>query len=90
MTNKQKKKAIKKHVLDMLDMSYLAMKKKVDTVLDSRAINIDDWSEDNAPMVLPKSIVMAILQHESHQYEAKGTSFEKKVKKDVKNISYYL
>ena len=32
-------------------------------------------------MILPKCIVTAILQDESTQYEGKGTSFEKQVKK---------
>jgi hypothetical protein len=41
-------------------------------------------------MILPKCIVTAILQNESTQYEAKGTSFEKHVKKEAKNICSFL
>lgn len=41
-------------------------------------------------MILPKCIVTALLQNESRQYEGKGTSFEKTVKREVKNITYFL
>jgi len=41
-------------------------------------------------MILPKCIVIALLQNESRQYSGRGTSFEKRVKREVKNISYFL
>jgi len=53
-------------------------------------VDTESWSKDNSPMILPKCIVTAILQDESTQYEGKGTSFEKQVKKEVKNIRYFL
>ena len=87
MTNKEK---IKDLVLSMLKESHEAMIKKVDKALNSGAIDIDAWDENNAPMILPKCIVTAILQDESHQYDEKGTSFERTIKKEVKNIRYFI
>ena len=40
-------------------------------------------------MILPKCIV-TILQDESHQYEGKGTSFEKMIKKEVKKDTLFF
>jgi hypothetical protein len=41
-------------------------------------------------MVIPKIIVATLLEREKQQYLAKGTSHEKKIKKEIKNLSYYL
>ena len=90
MKHQEKKEKIKSIVEDMLNEAHEAMIKKVDKVLNSGAIDIDSWDEENAPMITPKCIVTAILQNESTQYEGKGTSYEKKVKKEVKNIRYYI
>lgn len=90
MNTEEKKDRIRELVIDMLNDSHAAMIGKVDKVLKSRAINIDSWDEEINPMIIPKCIITAILQNESHQYEGKGTSFEKQVKKEVKNINYFL
>ena len=90
MTTKQKEKAIKKLAIDMLKESSKAMLKQVDKALKSGAVDVDAWSPEYAPMILPKCIVMAIIQDEATQYEARGTSFEKQLKEEVKNIRYYL
>lgn len=90
MTLAEKRIIIKAHVEDMLNGSRLEMLRKIDRVLDSGVIDIDEWDENTNPMILPKCIVTALLQNEATQYDGKGTSFEKQIKKDVKNISYYL
>ena len=90
MTNTQKKRKIKSLVKEMLNDSHKAMIGKIDHVLNSGAIDIDAWCESHNPMILPKCIVTAILQDESHQYEGKGTSFEKMIKKEVRNIRYII
>lgn len=74
----------------MLNESHEAMIKKIDKALNSGAIDIDSWDESHNPMILPKCITTAIMQNESAQYEGKGTSFEKEVKKEVRNIRYFL
>ncbi len=81
---------IAKLVKDMLNESHESMLKKIDKVLNSGAIDFESWDENKKPMILPKCIVTAILQNESTQYEGKGTSYEKQVKKEVKNIRYFL
>ena len=87
---KSNKEQIAELVKEMLNESHEAMIKKIDKVLNSGCVDVENWSKDNAPMILPKCIVTAILQNESTQYEGKGTSFEKQVKKEVKNIRYFL
>ena len=90
MTTEQKKQEIKRLVNDMLTESFEAMKKNIDKILNSGAIDVDTWEAETAPMILPKCILTAILKHESHQYEGKGTSFEKYVKKESNNIQLFL
>jgi hypothetical protein len=90
METQIKKAKIKSLVSDMLKDSYEAMIKKIDKALDSGAIDVDGWDEHKSPMILPKCIVTAILQSESTQYEGKGTSFERQVKKEVRNIRCFI
>lgn len=85
-----KKEQIKALAASMLKDSYEAMLKNIDKALDSGAIDIENWSAEHAPMIVPKTIVSALLQRESFQYEGKGTAHEKKIKKDIKNIGYFL
>lgn len=90
MTTQEKQKKIKSLVVDMLNYSHKAMVEKIDAALNSGAVDIDSWDEKNAPMILPKCIVTALLQRESNQYEGKGTSYEKKIKKEISNLKYYI
>lgn len=90
MTREEKRETIKMHAKDMLNTSFLEMLKKIDKALNSGAINIEDWDEKNAPMYIPKVMLNAILQDEATQYDGRGTSIERKIKKDVKNIMYYI
>lgn len=87
---KVKASAIKKLASEMISESTGEMLKKLDRVLESGCVDIDGWDESNAPMVLPKSIIAAILQSESFQYEGRGTSYEKRIKKEIKNIRYFI
>lgn len=90
MTREEKKIKIKSLVEDMLKQSHEEMMKKIDKALNSGAVNVDGWDEINSPMILPKCIVTAILQDESTQYDGAGTSFEKQMKKDIRNLRYFL
>lgn len=74
----------------MLKDSHEALNRNIDKVLDSGGVDIDGWEYNNAPMILPKCIVTALLIRESKQYEGKGTSYEKHVKKEVKNILNFI
>lgn len=90
MTERTKKRKIKKLVKDMLKESYQTAFEKIDKVLKSGALDIDGWDVEHNSMVLPKIIVTAILENESRQYQGKGTCFEKQVRKEVNNIQYFL
>lgn len=81
-----KKLHIKSLVISLLNDSHRAMNERVDKLLNSGALDIDNWNENDNSMILPKSIAIALLQEESKQYECKGTIFEKRIKKEVKNI----
>jgi len=90
MNTADKKNKIKQLAIDMLKESQEAQLKLVEKALNSGALDIDAWDENDKPMILPKIIVTAVLQRESQQYEAKGTSYEKKVKKEVNNLKIFL
>lgn len=85
-----KKDEIKALVVSMLNESQEAMIKNIDKALNSGAIDIDGWSSEINPMILPKCITLAVLEQECTQWDASGTSFEKLIKKEVKNIRYFL
>lgn len=85
-----KKQEIKKLALKLLEDAFEAAKKNVDRALSSGAVDSDAWDENSNPMLLPKSIVIAVLKEEAEQFSAKGTSFEKQVAKEAKNIGYFL
>ena len=90
MNIQDKKNQIKALVIDMLEESNKAMISKVEKVLNSGCIDIESWDKEINPMIIPKCIVTAILENESCQYQAKGTSFEKEIKKEVENIKYFI
>jgi hypothetical protein len=84
MSNKKDK--IKELTLQMLKESYEQAIKKVDKAINSGAIDTEAWDEKSNPMITPKAIVVAILTDEVHQYNCAGSSFEKQIKKESKNI----
>ena len=85
-----KSEKIKSLVIEMLNESHAAMIKKVEKVLNSGAVDIESWDEKDKPMILPKCIVMALLESEGAQYDARGTSFERHIKKEVRNIRFFV
>ena len=90
MNTLEKQSKIKSLVAEMLQDSHEAMLKKLDTVFNSGCIDADGWDEKSSPMVLPKSIVTALLESESVQFSGRGTCHEKQVKKEVRNIRYFI
>lgn len=85
-----KRDKIKKHVKDMLMESFESMINNIEVLLNDDEEAVNNWEPNVNPMILPKCMVTALLEHESMQYQAKGTSFEKKVKKKVKELRNYL
>ena len=81
-----KKDKMKEKAIRLLRESYENAIKKVDKAINSGAIDIEAWDEHNSPMITPKAILVAILTDEIQQYNCVGSSFEKQVKKESKNI----
>ena len=90
MTTKAKKNKIKKLAVDMLKASHKEQLKMVEKALNAGAIDVDAWDENSTPMVLPKTIIVAIFQREADQYDGTGTSHEKRIKKEVRNLKCFL
>lgn len=87
MENKGKIKEIVKH---LLNQSAEAMEAKIEKAIKSGVLDISNWDETFNSMILPKTIVIALLEDEADQHKGHGTSFEKQVKKDVNNLKCYL
>lgn len=85
-----KKEQVHFLVSDMLNRASVCMHEKIHKAMDSMAFDIQRWDKDDNPMILPKIIVIAILEDEAEQYKAKGTSFEKLINKEVKNLKCFL
>lgn len=90
MTTQEKKDEIKSLVMELLETSRENMIKNIDKALRSVAIDIDGWDERYAKFKLPKTIATAILEQEATNWDGTGTGYEKEIKKEVKNIRYFL
>lgn len=83
----EKEKQLTALVSDMLKISHDDAIKNIQKVLNSGAIDLDSW---DGRMVLPKTIVTALLEEESAQWDGSGTSYAKQMKNDVKKIRMFL
>jgi hypothetical protein len=88
LEEKRKKAKLKRIASELLKDSQKAMKDKIDKAINSGSLDIDSW--DERTFILPKIIAAALLEDEAEQYKGKGTSFEKSVKKEIKNLRYFL
>lgn len=87
---KDKKYKIHNLTEKLLNNSYIAMQQNIYKAINSGALDIESWDEENNFMIIPKIIVTAILENESTQYSSAGTCFEKQIKKEVKNLKHFL
>jgi len=85
-----KRDKVKALAIEMIKNSQKSLEALVEKALNSGALDVDEWDENSNPMILPKCIVIAVLEEEADQYKAKGTSFEKQMKKEVKNLKMCL
>jgi hypothetical protein len=92
MTTNKKKAKIKSLVNCQLKVAIKQMRENIDRALNSGAIDIDGWDENISRMVLPNTIVVAILEDASSSsiLNGRGTKYEKRVKREVKNIRYFI
>lgn len=86
----EKKEKLRKLSNELLDNAINDMRHNIDKVLNSSCIDIETWNENIDYMILPKSILTAILTDASTKYACKGTKFEKIIKKESKNIGYFI
>lgn len=85
----EQKEKIKALVIELLKDSHEEMIKKIDRALNSGALDIENWDEKISRMVLPKTIATAILESEAGYYST-GTTYAKRIKRDVKNLRYFI
>jgi hypothetical protein len=85
-----KKKLIRKRVMDLLNVSMKAAIKNIDKAIKSGSVDIASWDENDAPQILPKCLLIAVLREEIDKHDARGTSFEKRIKKESNNIKLFL
>lgn len=83
---------IQKQIIDdineMLLMSHKHMISNCERIINSMHA---DWECQVKSKLLPKSILVALLDNESRQWSAKGTHFENESKKLIEKIkTYYL
>ena len=91
MTKTEKKDAIKKHINNMLkDLMNTYIPRKIDIALKCGVLDIDSWEPDITPMIIPKTILVAALNGAADQYYPHGCGVEKQVKRDVKNLGFYI
>jgi hypothetical protein len=91
MTTQEKKAAIAIIIAQETKRIAERINEKAVKVLNSGCIDIDGWDFNSSPMLIPKSIIAAILQQEAEaNYMGKGTSKEKIIKKEIRNIRYFI
>ena len=77
---------IKKHVESLLADAYINMEKKIERAITCDALDIEGWDPEKNSLVIPKTIICALLEGEIHNWDGNRTGFEKQIKKDVRNL----
>lgn len=85
-----KEEKIEKLCLDMLDHSVTEIKARIKRAINSGAVDVEAWDEKHNSYLLPKAIMIAIFERETNLYRPTGTSFEKQVNKEAKNIELFI
>lgn len=85
-----KEKQIETLTKDLLRDVQTYMKDQIKKALKSGAIDVEHWDPSANKMIIPKIILIAILETTADQYKATGTSFEKEVKREVKNLKLFI
>jgi len=77
------KTALRKKTNYLVSATTRFMRRNIEKAIESGCMDIKG-AEDN--LLLPKALLLALFKEESRQISAKGTSFEKAVKKEAENI----
>jgi len=89
MTDNDKKAEIQKITEQLLEAAIPKLKKAIKKSLNCGAIALEDWDENN-PDLIPKAIIIAILEDGANQYKSANSAFGRKVIKEAKNIKLFL
>jgi hypothetical protein len=89
MSKEEKKDFVLKEALEMLEWSKDNMIKSIERAVKSGSIDFDTF-DPNAKLVISKTIMLAVLENEAHQYKGVGTSLERKVRKNANNIKLFI
>ena len=90
MTRKQKEALCRKYARECLKYAVKEMQDNIDKAIKSGAIDIDGY-DVVYPYRLPKTIVCAVLEHQAAMHiDAVPKAYERKVRKCVRNIRYFL
>ena len=81
------KEEIKQTIIDLLKLCHERQIDNIDRALNSKAI---DFEIESGPMAIPKTITIALLEESKTLCTARGTSYEKQQKHDVKNLLLFI
>lgn len=84
------KEMIKLHCNNILDLHIEDIRERINRVVNSGCIDVDNWNDNINPMLLPKAILSAIYSDYAESISGKGTCFEKSQKKEINNIKLFL
>lgn len=77
------KKEVRKKTRQLIQQSAQWMRRDLEKVLLSGAVDYANAENNNR---LPKTIMLALLKEQMRNYDGRGTSYEKQIKKDSDNI----
>lgn len=82
----EKKKVIAQITNEFLNNAFEKMQEKITRAIQCDALDIEQYDSEFNTAIIPKTIVAALLLEEAEQWKCKGTSFEKQMEKDVKQL----
>lgn len=77
------KKEVRKKTRELIQNSAQWMRRDLEKVLLSGAV---DYANADNNYRLPKTIMLALLKEQMRNYDGRGTSYEKQIKRGAENI----
>ena len=77
------KTQLRNYTNKLISEAVKGIRKNMEKAIASGSMNIQE-AEDN--YILPRSLLIALLNEEINQFDCSGTCYEKQVKKEAKNI----
>jgi DNA replication protein DnaD len=89
MSLEQTKDFVYNQALEMLEISKDLMVRSINKIINSGLVDWDSF-DINKKMIIPKTILLAVLEEEAQGYKGKGTSLERKVRKTANKYKEIL